>query len=330
MSSRTVNKSEVARASFLHIKLGEYVFAYDGIAVIVNPQNPLNELSLGNIEDLLGKCKKWKDAGASKGGTIHVLSRPSYSGTHAFFLQRVVKQNDANSPDSFSPDTEWVVRNEDAVARVVADPDAVGYVGLGWLSKTVKALALSNGGPAVHPSEDTVQDASYPVSRPLLMYTRGAPSPNAASFIRFIFSSAGQDVIKSVGFVPAEATVLVVVPREKPEVPAYELFRIGFQDKSTTLQVAEEPKLNHAVDGLKAPKTKVLVVGNADSAEGDAKTARKIADDRARVVSDYLRQRGVAEANIVVASDGSTHPVVASGTPGQEVNRRTDVYIVHD
>lgn len=333
LASRGASKDELARASFLHIKLDEYVFAYDGIAVIVNPQNPVSELGLDQVARIFsGKIKTWKDAGAPKGGTIHLLSRPAYSGTHGFFLQRVVKLDQASSPDGFSPDTEWVERNEDLVARVAANPNAVAYVGLGWVHKAVKALALSTPGHgAVRPSEDTIQDATYPVSRPLLMYTRGAPSANAAAFLRFVFSAAGQGLIKSAGFVPTEATVLVLVPREKPEVPAYEVFRVGFHERSAAVDPAEEVKLGRAVEALRAPRTKVLVVGNADGAEGDAATCQQLSVERAKAMSEYLEKHGVPAASIVVESDGSTHPVATKGTPGgQERNRRTDFYVVHE
>jgi phosphate binding protein len=332
LASRSANQEELSRASFLHIKLDEYVFAYDGIAVIVNPQNPLNELGLEQVSRIFsGKIKTWKEAGAAKGGTIHLFSRPSYSGTHGFFLQRVVKLDHGDSPDGFAPGTEWVERSEDLVSKVGADPDAVAYVGLGWVHRTVKALALSNGGRAVLPNEDTIQDATYPVSRPLLMYTRGAPSANAAAFLRFVFSSAGQAVIKSAGFVPTEATVLVIVPREKPEVSAYELFRVAFADKSAGVDAAEEPKIARAVEALKAPRTKVLVVGNADGGEGDASATQQLADRRARAVSDRLTGQGVPAAGVTLRSDGATHPVAGKDTPGgQDLNRRVDLYVVHD
>jgi phosphate transport system substrate-binding protein len=343
LASRSADRDEVERAAFLHIKLDEYVFAYDGIAVIVHPQNPINELSLEQVAKIFsGKTKTWKEAGAAKGGgsgaeppprtgAIHRLSRPSYSGTHAFFLQRVVKLNRSDSPDGFATDTESVERNEDLVAKVAADPDAIAYVGLGWVHKAVKALALSGDGPAVRPSEDTIQDATYPVSRPLLMYTRGAPSANAAAFLRFVFSSAGQGLIKSAGFVPTEATVLVIVPREKPEVPAYDLFRVAYPERSAAIDATEEPKVSRAVEALKAPRTKVLVVGNADGSEGDAAACLALSEQRSRAMSDYLEKQGVPATSVVVASDGSSHPVAAKGTPGaQGSNRRTDLYVVHE
>ncbi len=333
LASRGASREELARASFLHIKLDEYVFAYDGIAVIVNPQNPVDELSLDQVAKIYsGKIRTWKDAGAPKGGTIHLLSRPAYSGTHGFFLQRVVKLDRADSPEGFSPDTEWVERNEDLTARVAADPDAIAYVGLGWVHKGVKALALSaNAGHAVRPSEDTIQDATYPVSRPLLMYTRGAPSANAAAFLRFVFSSAGQGLIKSTGFVPTEATVLVLVPREKPEVPAYEVFRVGFHEGSAAIDASEEAKIGRAVEALRAPQTKVLVVGNADSGEGDAAACQQLSAQRAQAMSEYLKKQGVPPGSVVVESDGSTHPVATKGTPGgQARNRRADLYVVHE
>src|SRR5262249_25036617 len=186
-------------------------------------------------------------------------------------------------------------------------------------------------GRAVLPSEDTIQDATYPVSRPLLMYTRGAPSANVAAFLRFVFSPAGQGVIKSAGFVPAEATVLVIVPREKPEVSAYELVRVGFAERSAAVDASEEPKIGHTVEALKSPRTKVLVVGNADRGEGEAGDAQQIAEKGAGGVSDGLTGQGVPAASITLRSDGATHPVAAKDTPGgQDLNRRVDLYVVRD
>src|SRR5262249_22405788 len=201
LASRSANQTEVERARFLHIKLDEYVFAYDGVAVIVNPQNPLSELSLAQVSKIFsGKTKLWREVGSSNATAIRLFSRPSYSGTHGFFLQRVVRLGNADSGDGFAVGTEWIERSEDLVAKVAADPDAIAYVGLAWVRESVKALALSSGEPgshAVRPSEDTIQNATYPVSRPLLMYTRGAPNASSAAFLRFVFSRDGHAVIQS-------------------------------------------------------------------------------------------------------------------------------------
>jgi phosphate binding protein len=333
IASRSVNPEEVERASFLHLKLDEYVFAYDGIAVIVNPQNPIAELSLEQVSRIFsGKVKTWKEAGASKGGAIHLFSRPSYSGTHQFFLQRVVKLDRRDSPDGFAPEIEWLERTEEIVAKVSADPDAIGYGGLGWVTKGVKVLALSPspGARAIRPNEDTIEDATYPVSRPLLMYTRGAPSANAAAFLRFVFSPRGQEVIKSAGFVPIQNNVLVIVPRDKPEVVSYDLFRILFPERGAAVDPAEEGKMNLVVEALKVQGTRVLVVGNADFGEGNAAETQQISEQRAQAAGELLKKQGVPPAVIVVKADGATHPVAGKDAPEHHQNRRVDLYVVRE
>jgi phosphate binding protein len=332
LASRAANPEEVSRAAFLHVKLVEHVFAYDGIAVIVHPENPLGELSLEQVSRVFsGNLKTWKDLGVSKGGPIHLLGRPSYSGTHAFFLQRVVKLDKSDSPDAFSKDVEPVERSEDIVAKVAADRDSIAYVGLSWVQGKAKPLALSNHGPAVRPTEDTIQDATYPVSRPLLMYTRGAPKQDAAAFIRFVLGPTGQAIIKADGFVPTEPTFLVVVPRDKPKQEPYDLWRLGFGERSTTVLPVDAPKIGRVVEALKQPGTKALVIGNAESGEGDEAATSQLAEQRARSVSDLLTKQGVPAASITVKSDGAIRPVAGKGAAqGAELNRRVEIFVVRE
>src|SRR6185503_3756135 len=140
---------------------------------------------------------------------VRLIGRPDYSGTHRFFEEKVVKRGDQADPASFAPTVEAVEESVAVVARVAADPHAIGYVGLGWVDDRVRAVPLAPGAGAapVAPSTATVLDGSYPVYRPLLAYTRGAPAGAIAAFLRFVLGPDGQALVAAHGFTRADVDV---------------------------------------------------------------------------------------------------------------------------
>src|SRR5262249_50709883 len=138
-ASRSVKADELAAAKRLGIELREYVLGYDGIAVVVHPGNPIAELTVGQLSDLFtGKGANWRELGGPD-LPVHRISRPSYSGTHAFFRDKVLRRGNDKGPEDFTPGTEIVEENGAILKKVAADPAAVSYLGLGWLSPEVKA-----------------------------------------------------------------------------------------------------------------------------------------------------------------------------------------------
>jgi len=193
MSSRDITKDELAKyPSFVITPV-----ALDGIAVIVNPQNnPVNSLSVAQIRDIYnGKVTNWKDVGG-KDMTIVVIGRDSASGTRTFFTDSVMNKTNYVK-------TQFEKNSNGAIQQSVAQtPGAIGYVGLGYIDPTVKALKISVNGTLVEPSVKTVLDKSYPISRSLLMITNGQPSGLVKDYLDYILSPEGQKLVTKEGFVP--------------------------------------------------------------------------------------------------------------------------------
>ena len=193
MSSRDLTKDEIA-------KYKEFVVtpvALDGIAVIVNPNNnPVSSLSIAQIRDIYsGKVTNWKDVGG-KDMAIVVIGRDSASGTRTFFTDTVMNKTNYVK-------TQFEKNSNGAIQQSVAQtPGAIGYVGLGFIDPTVKALKISVNGTLVEPSVKTVLDKSYPISRSLLMITNGQPNGLVKSYIDYILSPEGQKLVAKEGFVP--------------------------------------------------------------------------------------------------------------------------------
>ena len=193
MSSRDVTKDEMAKyPGFVITPVG-----LDGIAVIVNPNNnPVNSLSIAQIRDIYnGTITNWKDVGG-KDMAIVVIGRDSASGTRTFFTDSVMNKKDYVK-------TQFEKNSNGAIQQSVAQtPGAIGYVGLGYVDPTVKALKINVNGTLVEPSVKTVLDKTYPISRSLIMITNGQPTGLAKSYLDFILGKDGQKIVQDQGYVP--------------------------------------------------------------------------------------------------------------------------------
>jgi phosphate transport system substrate-binding protein len=167
--------------------------ARDAIAVIVNPTNPVTSLTTSQVADIFaGKIVNWSQLGGQD-LPIGLVNRDEASGTRDAFSKLVLKDLD------FDP-TAAVLPGTGQVRSVVAQSkSAIGYISLGFVDKTVKALVIDN----VTPSEKTVADGSYPLSRVLHFFTKGPPAGLAKEYIDFVLSSKVQDtVVRDAGFLP--------------------------------------------------------------------------------------------------------------------------------
>jgi phosphate transport system substrate-binding protein len=202
-SSRPINEAELRTATQLGLKLREVVIGYDGVAVIVNPANPVASLSIAQLSDLFtGKVQSWKRLGG-RDIAVRLIGRPAYSGTHSFFRDRVVRRGNSKGPEQFA-DSITVLEENGAILRAVAaEPGAVAYVGLGWLDPTVKALRVrdTERGEGIQPGVETVRSGKYPLYRSLLMYLPTPPRPSAAEFLKFVLSADGAAIVTRNGFV---------------------------------------------------------------------------------------------------------------------------------
>jgi len=205
-ASREMKAKEIKLANARGVKPKEIQVASDGIAVVVHPSNPVNQLTKQQLSDIFtGKVKNWQEVG---GGNQRIvpLSRDRNSGTHVFFLEEVIKLGKKKNPNEFSPGVLMMPSSQAIVEEVVGNSAAIGYIGLGYLTKKQKALAIAqdNGASYVIPTIKTVSRGEYPISRSLLFYTNGTPSGEVKQFIDFVLSPAGQKVVLKMDFIPVK------------------------------------------------------------------------------------------------------------------------------
>ncbi len=204
-ASRKIKPKEVERARKAGIEPIEIVVAWDGIAVIVNPKNPVEKLTLEQLSDIFqGKITDWSQVTSGMSGKIVLLARESTSGTHVFFKERVL-QLDGERPDADYARTAILAgSNETIHGEVASNPKAIGYVGIGFLDDAVKAVAVAERpeGPYVKPTVETILSKEYPIARPLFNYVAGEPKGAVKQYIDFVLSPEGQAVVADIGFVP--------------------------------------------------------------------------------------------------------------------------------
>jgi phosphate transport system substrate-binding protein len=204
-SSREIKAEEVKEAEAAGVKPVEHVVAHDGIAIIVNPANPLTQISVEKLSDLYqGKIAKWDDLGAKGLGQVQLINRDSSSGTYEAFKELVVTLGGKDKTRDFAPGTLNQTSNQGILAMVEQTKGAIGYVGLGYVSDKVKVLKVipAGGKEAVAPNVETVLSKKYPISRALYCYTNGEPTGELKTYIDYIKSAAGQKVVTELGFVP--------------------------------------------------------------------------------------------------------------------------------
>lgn len=172
--------------------LQSFAFAIDGVAVVVNPANPVKALTAAQVQAIYaGKISNWKELGG-KDHAIDLVTRDEASGTREVFAGKLLK-------DAQIASTATVVPSNGAVKTAVArDPHAIGYVSIGHVDKTIKAIVLDG----VAPTQTAAKDGSYPVTRNLYFNTKGAPSPLAAAFFDYLYSPTGAKIIAGEGYIP--------------------------------------------------------------------------------------------------------------------------------
>nr|MBC7245024.1 PstS family phosphate ABC transporter substrate-binding protein [Chloroflexota bacterium] len=202
-ASREMKPEEIAAAKANGINPVEFTVARDAIAVVVHPSNPVQQLTLQQISDIYtGKITNWRQVGGEN-RPIVLLSRESNSGTYVYFLENVIRLGKKESTLLFSPETLLMPSSEGISCEVRQNPNAIGYDGLGYVTPDQKVIAVAedDGGPYVLPSVETVNDGTYPIARPLYMYTAGEPRGQIKAYLEWILSD-GQALVSQLGFVP--------------------------------------------------------------------------------------------------------------------------------
>ena len=191
-SSREIKKEEIELAEKNGVKPLAHVVAYDAIIPVVHPKNKVTNLSIDQLSQIYqGKITNWKEVGGAD-LQIVVISRDSSSGTFDTWDHFIMKKA------KVSPRAEMLASNGAVVTAVAKNRYAIGYLGMGYVNKSVKPL-LVNG---VKASAQSALTKEYPLSRELYMYTDGEPKGEVAKFIAFVKSADGQKIVAKEGFVP--------------------------------------------------------------------------------------------------------------------------------
>jgi len=183
----------------------EHVVGYDALAVFIHPDNPITSMTIEQLSDIYGrdpKVRKWSDMGITVPGCedeIVVVSRQNNSGTYAYFKKTVLGKK-----GKYRQGTLDMHGSKDVVDLVENTPCAIGYSGLAYATEHVKkvCVATENEDTCVVPSVKTASDRSYPIARPLFMYTNGEPQGAIKGYMDWILSDAGQCILLNKGYAP--------------------------------------------------------------------------------------------------------------------------------
>jgi len=204
MASREIKQKEVELAKAKNISPYEIKIALDGLAVVVNPKNPVGKLTVDQLAAIFsGKITNWKQIGGED-KSIVVLSREVNSGTHVYFKEHILRKNDPNNKEEYTPRALLLSSSQAIADEVAQNTGAIGYYGMGYISDKQKAVAVAQNekSPYIEPEIDNVVSGKYPISRPLFFYTNGQPQGNVKDFIDFALSKEGQKIVLETDFVP--------------------------------------------------------------------------------------------------------------------------------
>lgn len=197
MASRKMKFDEKKKINEAGKSSKEVIIAYDALAVIVNPNNPVKKLTREQLSDIFtGKITNWNQVGGPN-MPIVTYSRETSSGTYEFFKTSVLKNKNYKSGIMSMPATGAVVQS------VSQTPGAIGYVGLAYLNSKVKALSVSydNGKNYVEPSKENALNKTYPIIRPLFLYYTMNKKDVVSPFIDYILSAEGQKIVSNIGYI---------------------------------------------------------------------------------------------------------------------------------
>jgi len=204
MSSREIEEKEKVIAESKNVQPLEFKVGLDGLAVLINKDNPVDKLTVSQLRDIFtAKITNWKEVGG-KDLKIVILSRESNSGTHMFFKEHVIRGGNKKDKTEFSVHSLLMPSSQAIYDEIVQNPHALGYVGMGFINPQVKAVsvAVDDKSEYVYPTPDNVLSGKYPISRPLYLYTNGKPQGVTKDFIDYALSNAGQKVVLETDFVP--------------------------------------------------------------------------------------------------------------------------------
>lgn len=199
-SSREMKAKEMEKAKETGNEPVENLIGLDGIAVVANPENPINELTIAQLKDIFtGKKTNWKDFGGQD-SQIGIYSRESSSGTYQFFQEHVLSKENYAAAARLMPATSAIIEG------CASEKSGIGYVGLGYAIEAgskIKIIAVKTDdtSPAVMPTAATVKDKTYAIARGLYLYTKTSSKEAVKNFVSFCLSPAGQKILTETGYI---------------------------------------------------------------------------------------------------------------------------------
>lgn len=204
-ASRQIKTEELEAARSAGYNPQEFVIARDAVAIIVHPSNPVDHLTLQQLAMIYkGEITNWSELGGEDQEIVR-LSRETNSGTHAYFLEAVVRMGNDADKSIFSANTLLLPSSEGIIAEVKDNPNAIGYDSLGYITDEVKLVAVSsleNPNAFILPSLETISNNTYLISRNLYMYTLDVPTGAVKVYMDWIFSANAQQIVSELGFIP--------------------------------------------------------------------------------------------------------------------------------
>jgi phosphate transport system substrate-binding protein len=208
-ASRKMKTKEVQMAEERGVHPVEHIVGYDALAVYINGANPASSLTIPQLKEIFGrggKFTRWTDLGLEvpgcKNQQIVVVSRQNNSGTYVYFKKAVLGKK-----GKYRQGTLDMHGSKDVVDLVEKTPCAIGYSGLAYATDHIKMVCITTdeGRDCVSPSVKAASDGSYPIARPLFMYTSGEPEGDIKTYLDWVLSDTGQCIIKKKGYAPIRA-----------------------------------------------------------------------------------------------------------------------------
>jgi len=334
MASRKIKPEEAAKLSSLGDMVSassEHILGLDGIAVVINPSNPIDHLDKDQIMRIFtGEIADWSQLGPSH-GTIKIYARDDKSGTYDTFKSLVL------AGKTLAPGAERIEDSKALSDAVAADLNGIGFIGLPYIQSTKPVAVSEKGTLSLLPTRLTVATEDYLLSRRLYLYTPSSPhNKYMRTFVEFALSKRGQDVVGATGFVTQNvAQVSQTVSENAPE-EYKQLTRnanrlsldFRFQSGQTILDNKARVDLDRVVSliaDLKYPGDKIMLFGFSDGV-GTPQSNQALSVSRAKAVENEFIQRGLKPA--ILRGFGSGLAVAANdSTDGQAKNRRVEVWI---
>ncbi|MEJ6078211.1 phosphate ABC transporter substrate-binding/OmpA family protein [Vibrio sp. 1-Bac 57] len=335
ISSRKIKDSEVALLKAQYGNLGlagsEVIISLDGVAIIINKNNPLNSLTLLQLANIFsGEINNWKQLGGED-LSINVYARDINSGTWDSFKNLVFGDRDS----ILSPNASRYQSSSKLSDLIAKDKAGIGFIGLPYInnSKAI-SIAASVTSPPIYPTQFTVSTEDYPLSRRLYLYVPASSSEFIKRFTHFVTSAAGQKIVEQVGLVSQNIQLQGIYPNKQApqiyndygEIAQRLSLNFRFQQGSNQLDSKGKEDLLRVVEYIRQHAgLRLVLMGFSDPSEEQNKQYQ-LSLKRAQIVEGELQARGL---NITaVEGFGSQLPIASTKTViGRSKNRRVEVWV---